>query len=37
MKWILDRRDLETLNARTIKSRKTITKDYPNHHDYYEY
>lgn len=37
MKWILDRRDLETLNAKTIKSRKTIQRDYPNHHDYYEY
>ena len=37
LKWILDRRDKETLEARQIKSRKTITKDYPNHHDYYEY
>ena len=37
MKWILDRRDKETNEAKTIKSRKTITKDYPNHHDYYEY
>jgi len=37
LKWILDRRDFESLNAKTIKSRKTITRDYPNHHDYYEY
>ena len=37
LKWILDRRDKETLEARQVKSRKTITKDYPNHHDYYEY
>jgi hypothetical protein len=37
LKWILDRRDKETAEARQIKSRKTITKDYPNHHDYYEY
>ena len=37
MKWINDRRDKETAEARQVKSRKTITKDYPNHHDYYEY
>jgi hypothetical protein len=37
LKWILDRRDKETLEAKQSKSRKTITKDYPNHHDYYEY
>jgi hypothetical protein len=37
MKWILDRRDKETLEAKQSKSRKSITKDYPNHHDYYEY
>jgi len=37
LKWILDRRDKETLEARQVKSRKNITKDYPNHHDYYEY
>lgn len=37
MKWINDRRDKETLEAKQSKSRKTITKDYPNTHDYYEY
>ena len=37
LKWILDRRDKETLQAKQMKSRKTITKDYPNTHDYYEY
>ena len=37
LKWILDRRDRETLQAKQSKSRKTIQKDYPNHHDYYEY
>jgi len=37
MKWINDRRDKETKEAKAIKSRKTITKDYPSHHDYYEY
>ena len=37
MKWINDRRDKETLEAKKIKSKKTITKDYPNTHDYYEY
>jgi len=37
MKWINDRRDKETAEAKQSKSRKTITKDYPNTHDYYEY
>lgn len=37
LKWILDRRDKESNEAKQSKSRKTITKDYPNHHDYYEY
>jgi hypothetical protein len=37
LKWILDRRDLETLNTKTIRSRKTIQRDYPSYHDYYEY
>lgn len=37
MKWIVDRRDKETLNKKQIKSRNHIQKDYPNHHDYYEY
>ena len=37
LKWILDRRDKETNEAKTIKSRKIIQRDYPNHHDYYEY
>lgn len=37
MKWINDRRDKETLEAKQAKSRRNITKDYPNHHDYYEY
>ena len=37
MKWINDRRDKETAEAKQIKSKKSIQKDYPNHHDYYEY
>ena len=37
MKWINDRRDKETAEAKQSKSRKSITKDYPNTHDYYEY
>jgi len=37
MKWINDRRDKETAEAKQSKSKKTIQKDYPNHHDYYEY
>jgi hypothetical protein len=37
MKWINDRRDKETAEARQLKSKKTIQRDYPNHHDYYEY
>jgi hypothetical protein len=37
MKWIIDRRDKETLEAKQSKSRNNIQKDYPNHHDYYEY
>jgi len=37
MKWINDRRDKETAESKQVKSRKTITKEYPNHHDYYEY
>jgi DNA gyrase/topoisomerase IV subunit B len=37
MKWINDRRDKETAEAKQSKSRINITKDYPNHHDYYEY
>lgn len=37
MKWINDRRDKETLEAKQAKSKKNIAKDYPNHHDYYEY
>ena len=37
LKWILDRRDKESNEAKQSKSRKNITKDYPNHHDYYEY
>jgi len=36
MKWINDRRDKETAEAKKVKSRDTITKDYPNTHDYYE-
>jgi len=35
--WILDRRDKETLEAKKIKSKDNIRKDYPNTHDYYEY
>jgi len=37
MKWINDRRDKETLEAKQLKSKKNIIKDYPNTHDYYEY
>jgi hypothetical protein len=37
LKWIIDRRDKETADAKTIKSRNTIRKDYPSYHDYYEY
>ena len=37
MTWILDRRDKETAEAKQIKSKKSIQRDYPNHHDYYEY
>ena len=37
MKWINDRRDKETAEAKKIKSKSNIAKDYPNHHDYYEY
>jgi hypothetical protein len=37
MKWINDRRDKETAETKKVKSKKTITKDYPNTHDYYEY
>jgi hypothetical protein len=37
LKWILDRRDAETNKGKTIKSRNNIQRDYPNHHDYYEY
>jgi hypothetical protein len=37
LKWIIDRRDAETNKAKIIKSRNHIQKDYPNHHDYYEY
>jgi len=37
LKWIIDRRDAETNKGKIIKSRNHIQKDYPNHHDYYEY
>ena len=37
MKWIWDRRDKETAEAKQVKSKSNITKDYPNHHDYYDY
>jgi len=37
MKWINDRRDKETLEAKQAKSKKNIQRDYPNTHDYYEY
>jgi hypothetical protein len=37
MKWINDRRDKETAEAKQIKSKKSIQRDYPNTHDYYEY
>ena len=37
MKWINDRRDKETAECKQAKSKKNIAKDYPNHHDYYEY
>jgi len=37
MKWINDRRDKETAETKQSKSKKNIQRDYPNHHDYYEY
>jgi hypothetical protein len=37
MTWIIDRRDDATKKEKQLKSRTTIRKDYPNHHDYYEY
>jgi hypothetical protein len=37
MKWINDRRDKETAETKQLKSKKSIQRDYPNHHDYYEY
>jgi hypothetical protein len=37
LNWIVDRRDKETAEAKQSKSRNNIQKDYPNHHDYYEY
>jgi hypothetical protein len=37
MKWINDRRDKETAETKQSKSKRTIQKDYPNTHDYYEY
>ena len=37
LKWIMDRRDKETADSKQSKSRRTIQKDYPNTHDYYEY
>ena len=37
MKWINDRRDVETLKAKQAKSKRNIAKDYPNTHDHYEY
>jgi hypothetical protein len=37
LKWIIDRRDKETADSKQSKSRRNIQKDYPNHHDYYEY
>jgi len=35
--WINDRRSAEAKKENRVKSRNNITKDYPNHHDYYEY
>ena len=37
MKWINDRRDIETLEGKQAKSKRNIQRDYPNTHDYYEY
>ena len=37
MKWINDRRDMETLKQKKAKTISRTKKDYPNHHDYYEY
>ena len=37
MKWINDRRDKETAEAKHIKSKSNIQKDYPSYHDYYDY
>jgi hypothetical protein len=37
MKWINDRRDKETAEAKKLKSKSNIQKDYPSYHDYYDY
>lgn len=37
MKWINDRRDMETLKEKKAKTISRTRKEYPNHHDYYEY
>ena len=37
MKWINDRRDLETKNAKVARSKKVIQKDYPDTRGHYEY
>jgi len=37
LKWIIDRRDKESLNDKKVKSKTNIQKDYPSYHDYYEY
>ena len=37
MKWINDRRDLETKNEKVARSKKVIQKDYPDTRGHYEY
>jgi hypothetical protein len=37
MQWINDRRDMETLKEKKAKTLSRTRKEYPNHHDYYEY
>ena len=37
MQWINDRRDMETLKEKKAKTISRTRKEYPNHHDYYEY
>jgi hypothetical protein len=37
MKWINDRRDMETKNEKVARSKKVIQKDFPDTRGHYEY